>query len=404
MTETPVILSHNLLKAATITGDFLENRPPWRIADGLRWTGWEGISSSLHTLEVVAHNMLDNGDFEINAGGWFVDTAGGSGSFSRNTSNPLDGEGDGHIEAVTAGESEKLRVISLDGFKLKAGRTYRFSFIARADASRTLRYGFVEEDISREADYSETTVGTSATEVYLDFTPSEDGHYRPFWRPMEAGDFYVDDAHLCEARIPDTVAIDGGHTLQGYAFRIWKADTCWTGASFTKWLPFRVVASPGPVYVTKEDASERGVYWKIDFSPIDVSELPRPGLSLMWIGRRWRLPRNFSGEFDPYAARTVTREIRGERGVEARTRRFTRRIFEGALRHLSPSEYVEVEKFMEDTESGETPFAFLWRPETNPDNMLIMRLEDPERNAPYKGGYLRDWPFKAVELVGAANI
>lgn len=404
MTETPVILSHNLLKGAVITGDSRENRPPWRIADGLRWTRWEAVSSGAHTLEAVVQNMLANGDFELNADGWFVYVSnGGGGSFSRNTSNPLDGEADLHIEALTAGTSEKLKIINREAFRLKAGRVYRFSFVARSDASRVLRYGFVEGDVNQEPGYSEDAVGTEAVELYYDFTPAGDGVYRPFWRPMEAGDFYVDDAHLCEARIPDTMAIDRGHTLEGYAIEIRKADTCYSGASFVEWKSLFPPACREPVYVVKHDASERGVYWKIDFIPADIAGLPPPGLPLMWIGRRWTLPRNFSGEFDPYSARTAVRAVQGERGIRASTRRFSRRIFEGTLRHLSPSEYAEVEKFMEDTDGGEAPFAFLWRPETNPADMLVMRLEEGERYVPFKGGILREWPFKAVELVGAAN-
>jgi len=402
MTETPVILSHNLLKAATITGDFRENAPPWRIADGLRWTRWEGVSSGAHSLDVVTHNMLANGDFELNAEGWFLDASGGGGGgFSRNTADPIDGAADLRIEAASAGTSEKLKVVSLEGFLLKAGRTYRFGFVARADASRGLRYGFVAEDVGEEVGYSEATIGAEAVELFHDFTPSEDGCYRPYWRPLEAGDFYVDDAHLCEARVPDAVAIDRGHALEGYAVEIWKADTCYSGASFVKWMPATVVASPGPIYIEKPDASQRGVYWRIKFLPLGIPGLPPPGLSLMWMGRKWSLPRNFSGDFDPHAARTAVREVRGERGVAARAGRFSRRVFEGVLRHLSPAEYSEVDKFMEDTDGGEAPFVFLWRPETNPGDMLIMRQQEAERNAPYRGGYLREWHLKAEELVGA---
>jgi len=405
MAETPVIVSHNVLSGAVITGDSREGYPLWRIVDGLRWTWWEAVSSSTHYIYVLVKNLLLNGDFEVSTEGWFIQTNGaGDGSFSRNTANPIDGEADGFIDVTTADSGiNKVIVTSLKSYLLKKGGTYRFSFAAKADATRSLRYGFAVNDLTEESSYSDEDLGAGVTELYEDFTPTADGEYRVFWRPLEPGGFYVDDVHLCEVRDVDTIVFDRGHTLQGYIFEVKKADTAYSDASFTVWHPNTMIVSDQPVYSTY-DIAKRGVQWKIKIEPAGLPGLPAPQITLAWIGRRWELPRNFTGKFDPHALRTFSHVIRGERGIEARTRRFSQRIFDGALRNIDPADYEDIERFMTDTDNGTLPFVFLWRPAGNATDLLVMRLDREGRSVPYDGGHLRNWPFRAVELTGARKL
>ena len=406
MTETPVILSHNVLKDAVITGDCRDGFPPYRVADGLKWTWWEGVSSAPQYIYVKAANMLQNGDFELNVNSWaLVPMGSAEGTFSRNTVDPLSGVADGYIDADVADDGENsLRVATLNTYRLKANRTYRFSFAAKVTFFAVMRFGFLRADLSAEEFFTDSTINTWANEYYLDFTPSADGEYRVFWRPLEPGDFKVDDAHLCEVRDVDTVVIDRGHTLQAYMFTVQKAESAFSNPWWLNWHVGLVIVSNGPYYY-QPPSSTRGVQWKIAIQPFSLLPgLPPPQITLMWIGKQWTLPRNFSGLVDPDARKITSHVITGERGIEARTQQSSLRVFNGVLRNITPAEYMGVELFMEDTDQGTLPFAFLWRPASAPEDLLVMRLDKEERLVPYRGGYLRDWQFNAVELAGERKL
>ena len=404
MTETPVILSHNVLKNAFFNGDHREGFKPLRMSDGLRWTWWEGVSASEHFIYVAVPTMLANGDLNTNVDGWYVHESGGAdGTFTHNTTDPIDGDGDGFIDAVTADNSDKvLAVMSLRGYYLEAGRTYRFGSVAAADASRGFRCGFVDADLD-EACGSDFTVGTDVEEMYVDFTPSSSGEYRVFWRPTEAGDFHVDDAHLCEVRDVDSFFIDRGHSLFGYYFTVKYADTIYSQAQFNTWQSGELILSDNPLY-RSYGTGKRGVQWRLGFTPTAIPGIVPPQVNLLWLGRRWKLPRNFSGSFDPRASRVYSDTVVGERGIESASKQYSRRLFKGVLRNISPDEYSEVEMFMDDTDDGALPFGFVYRPDSDPFDATVIRLEKGGCETPYRGGYLREWNFNAAELSGYRNI
>ena len=406
MTETPVILSHNVLKDAVITGDCRDGYPPYRIADGLRWTWWEGVSPAAQEILVKVPNMLQNCDFELNLNGWvFYATGSASGSFSRNTVDPIEGVADGYLDTDSADSGNNAaRVVSMSTYHLKANRTYRFSFAAKAVHVALMRFGFMTATLLEEVSYTDTSINDWPSEYYWDFTPLADGDYRVFWRPLQPSDFKVDDAHLCEVREVDTLVIDRGHTLQTYAINVKKADTTYYNPYYSDWLLGEVILSNNPYYY-KVSFPERAVQWKIVVQPFaPFPGLPPPQINLIWIGRQWALPRNFSGLVDPHASKTTSHVVTGERGIEARTQQSSLRVFNGVLRNITPAEYREIEMFMEDTDDGTLPFAFLWRPISAQDDLKVMRLDKEERLAPYRGGYLRDWEFNAVELAGERKL
>lgn len=400
MAETPIILSHNVLKGAKITCDSAAGYPAWRIADGLRWTWWEGVSVGNHDILVMVPNLITNGDFELNADGWFSILIGSAaGTFSRNTTNPIDGAADGHLVVGVADNSTNLFYEStIKPFSLKAGRTYRFSSVVKAGAALDLVIGFMSASLNVDS-FLEVNANTGAQEVYLDFTPTVGGEYRVFYQPLEAGDFFVDDVHLCEVRDVDTLFLDQGHNLIGYNMELKCANTAYSNAAFNSVLSSSYVITDKS-YFSLCAHPARGVQWKISIMDIEVCPLSIPRISLAWIGRRWTLPRNFSGAFDPHASRTFSQIVSGERKIETRTYQASSRFMSGTLRNLSPFEYEEIIKFMDDTEDAVLPFVFIWRPISNPGDVLLMRLDKEERNVPCRGGYFRDWPFNAVEVCG----
>jgi hypothetical protein len=70
---------------------------------------------------------------------------------------------------------------------------------------------------------------------------------------------------------------------------------------------------------------------------------------------------------------------------------------------MNSVDYENVKNFFADTDNGAKPFFFAWKPDSDPDDIICMRLKGA-RNVPYTGGVLRQWGFEAEEVVGYRKV
>ncbi len=410
MPELPVILHHNMLKRAVIAADSADSDfPAYRIADDLLHTWWKPESSASHVLTIKALNMLDNPGFEIGIDGWFLRVAGsGAGTFTRNTTAPIEGDGDAELDATTAnGSTDKVIMMTRKPFRLKAGRTYRMSFVAKAgNADKDLRYGFIAGDFTETAAYytDETGLGTAATELYKEITPASDIDLHVYFRALEIETYNIDVVHLCEVRDVDAIVFAKGHGCQGYTYSVKYADSAYGSASFSSWQAAMKITTREAVYATVETA-KKAPQWKITIAPISgYSGLDAQEVPLIFLGEQWTLPHHFAGKFDPYEVTNKVRSFKGDTGIENRMKQSSQRMFNATLKNLTSTDAADFEKFFDDTDNGVDPFAFIWKPTSAPTDVLIARLDKPVRKVPYRGGQIRDWPFKIIELPGERNV
>lgn len=407
MPEFPIIMSQNILDGAKITGNEITGHELERMRDGHRHTWWQAPGTSAQFVEIRAKNLITNSDFEIDLAGWVRYFGGaGAGTFTRNTTAPIEGVADGLVTATTADASADIMgALYFQPFFFRAGRTYRIMFRALQDGPgvKQIRFGFLKEGFVEDAlFYKSENANTTDTGHYFDAAPTVDGWFQPFIRCLEPQALQFDEVVVGEVRENDTLIIDGGHTLflAGIDIDYRNTETAiWSnvaGPSFVSW------PNKAPVFITFTGV--KALAWRVKFSvftlnpDIDVAKAP-----LMFIGKRWTLPHHFSGSFDPDQEDRFEDFTKGDRGIAQRSLKYNQRVFRAAFSHINATHYLDVEKFFEDTDNGTKPFFFAWQPTTKPHDILCMRLRR-SREVPFRNGALRDWNFEAEELAGRREI
>ena len=406
MPEYPIILAHNVLDGAVLTGNDITDHELERLRDGHRHTWWESPSTAAQTIVIKCANLLENGDFEIDASGWQeLEAGGGAGAFTRNTTTPLEGVGDMQVVVTTADSNTLVYMVVAPGrpIFMRAGRTYRFSFQAISTlASRQIWFGFVDEDFTENAAYRTSgVVDTAAGEYFFDYTPAADGVYHPYIRFRHVSTFNIDEMVCNEVRDVDTLIIDGGHTLR-YASIAVQYSVAGLGAGGTVAYPTTFHYKDEPLYITF--AGVKALHWKviITITP-NITGAPVAKVPAMYLGKRWTLPHHFSGSFDPHRNDRFDDEIKSDMGIMLRMHKYNQRMFSASMSHLSTTDYENVKHFFEDTLNGARPFFFIWQPTTDPTDAPFLRLKG-SRDIPYQGGALRSWGFEAEEVVGQRKL
>ena len=175
-----------MLDGAELSGNEVTGHELERMRDGHRHTWWQAPGTVRQDIIIRAKNILSNEDFENGVDGWTLYTAGsGAGTFAANTSGPIDGNGDALLTATTANSTTNVVIaLYVSLVFLKANRSYRFMFRAMVQdgAQKTIRFGFLKDDLTEDANFYEDTeyAGTTDGGHYVDVTPTADG-WRTNW-------------------------------------------------------------------------------------------------------------------------------------------------------------------------------------------------------------------------------
>lgn len=405
MVEYAQILSHNVLDGAIYTGDEVEGHELDRLADGYRHTWWEAPNLGGQEIILRVKNLIYNPGFEVDTSRWLAYVIGGGvGTITRNTTSPLSGIADVDLTATVADAG--AAIVCITAFPMifmRANRTYRMMFLSKASgANKNIRFGFLKEDFSEDSDFYSDAIAQNGIKVghYKDVTPTSDGWYRPFCRIKEAGTVYLDDFVSNEIRDVNTIIIDIGHTLQDAIMQVLYRNTEHTG-----WIAATAPAlwyNEQPLYWTFTGV--KALSWKITINqPLFYPDVQVAKIPLLYLGKRWEMPHQFIGAFDPYASRRVTDMIISERGIVQDTLNYHQRTFKAALPYLTPVEYKELELFYEDTNNGLKPFFFIWKPTSFAWDIIPIKIKG-NRLSPYSWYNSRSWTLNAEELIGARKI
>lgn len=404
MIQTPIILAHNVLDGALLTGNETPGHELYRLCDGLRHTWWQAPSTAMQDIDVRVKNMILNSDFENDLRGWALFTSGGaSGEFLRNETSPISGRADAVMNAVDADDGEAVfMVFQYEPFFFKGGRTYRMMFRAKAQtATKQIRFGFLDNTfVESENSYKSDFVYQAGSGHYFDFTPASDGWYRVYVRLMESGTIQLDEVVVGEARSVNTLIIDRGHTLSmasiGVFYRNHENGGWGVAKQVETWL------SPAPVFIEFEPV--KALSWRIRIAVWTACpEIPPASAQILYLGERWTLPRNFSGAFDPHRIERIEEKYESDCGINIRRLKYAKGVFRATLSNLGDADYENVSRFFEDTNNGIKPFFFIFRPLDCPTDVQLMRLTS-SCNVPYEGGARRSWSLEAEEVTGGRTI
>jgi len=423
----PAILSHNLLHNAQITADSEETGyEAWRLKDGKLHTYWKAETAATHEIIIKTKNMINNNDFEIDLTDWALyESGGGFGTLTRNTVAPIQGDGDAKLDATTANNTNQIvMMISKTSYRLKAGRTYRFSFVARGGAVNSkIQYGYaIIDDLlglpEIYASESKIDLGVAATEITGPiFTPEENIDCHIFFRALEINTFWIDEIHLSEVRYNDTLVFPKGHNLLGYQMSLFYADTTSNSASFSPIFTKRIYSNESIYYIYSKTfyAPVYKIIFQRGIALGMYSNLPQE-IPLIYWGKRWELDRDtykFIDNFDSEFENRMETKVTSDQGLFHYTHRGNQKRFIRNIMPFGDDEYENVIKFFEDTENGMIPFGLSLRPcnesiEANTDlitygNTYLMRLVGG-RNVPYFDVGKRNWPFEAEEILGTRYI
>lgn len=406
MPEFPVILSQNVLHNARLVGTDIVDHELKRLQDGHRHTWWQAPGTSTQSIEIRPQNSAINPDFEIDINGWSqLISGGGAGSLVHNIISPIVGAGDALLTATTADAStDAVAAIQIQPILLKANRTYRIMMRALVqDASqKNVRLGFIKEGLVEDAAfYSVVAVQTTDSGHHVDVTPTEDIWAHPYMRAVEPQTMQFDDVVVGEVRDVDTIIIDAGHTMLLAAITVqFRNNEKITYSSVSS--PSKLVwTNNAPVYINFD--GQKSLSWKINITVLPIPQIEVAKAPLIYLGKRWTLPHHFSGSFDPQQTERFDDMTIGDRGVAQRSLKHNQRKFVASLSAIDSTNYLDVEKFFEDTDNAADPFFFIWKPETNMNDILCMRLET-SRIVPYQNGAQRRWEFNAIELAGKREI
>lgn len=407
MPEFPVILSHNVLDGGRLTGNSVNGHQLERMRDGHRHTWWQAPGTSIQRIEIRAKNSVVNPDFEIDTSGWvFIFVGGGAGTFARNTTDPLVGAADALLTVTTAdASSDIVAVAQVDPIFMRANRTYRIMIraIVQDVSQKNIRLGFLKEGLIEDAAfYSVVAAQTTDSGHHVDITPTADGWFHPYIRALEPQTLQFDDVIAGEMREIDTLIIDRGHTLSLGSIDVDFRNNEKIGYSNVSNASFSQWTNKAPIYLTFD--SEQALSWRVNitvFTPYPLIEVAK--VPVMYLGERWTLPHHFSGSFDPDREERFDDLTIGDRGVAQRSLKYNQRRFVASLAAIDATNYLDVEKFFEDTDNATKPFFFAWKPESNINDILYMRLNG-SRIVPYQNGAQRLWNFDAEELAGARII
>lgn len=404
MPEFPVILSHNVLDDALITGSDIVGHELKRMRDGHRHTWWQAPGTGLQAIDIRPRNLADNSNFDIDLHGW-VALGAGVATFEHNTTAPIVGDGDALLTATTADASANVVVATqIQPIFMAANTTYRIMIRALVQdaAPKNIRLGFLEEGLTEDAAfYDVVQIQTTDNGHHVDITPTADAWFHPYIRAIEPQTLQFDDVVVGEVRDVDTLIIDAGHTLLLATISIRHRDN--------EKITYSVVGSPSstqwtnnsPIYITFDPV--KSLSWKIQITAFPIPQIPVAKIPLMYLGKRWTLPHHFSGSFDPDQKERFDDMTIGDRGVAQRSLKYNQRKFVASLAAIDQTTNLDVQKFFDDTDNAAKPFFFIWKPETNLKDILCMRLET-SKNVPYQNGAQRRWEFDALELAGRREI
>lgn len=403
MPEFPIILTHNVLDGAELTADDIPAHEIDYLRDGHRHTWWQAPATTLQNITARAANSVVNPDFEIDDSGWnFIASGGGAGSFARNTTAPIVGNGDALLIATTANDTGQLvAVFQFEPIFMKANRTYRIMIraLVQDGVQKNIRLGFLQADLTEDAScYDVIAVQTTDNGHHVDITPTDDGWFHPYIRALEPQTLQFDDVVVGEVRNVDTLIIDAGHNLILAGIDVDyrpNEKVGWSNVanpSTTQWQ------TKGPVYITFD--GQMALSWRVNitvwplYAGVEVAKVP-----LLYLGKRWTLPHHFSGSFDPQQKERFDDMTVGDRGVAQRSLKWNARRFKASLSAIDDTNNLDLDKFFEDTDNGAKPFFFAWKPDSNINDILCMRLEGA-KNVPYQNGAQRRWEPDFIELAG----
>lgn len=406
MSENPIMLAHNVLDGASLSGNYVAGNELERMRDGNRHTWWEAPSTALQDVILRSKNLITNFGFEIDLDGWGdVATGGGAGTITRNTTAPINGDADLLVDATAANNGANLYIVfHFRPFFFRAGHTYRMMLMADTQevAQKLFRFGFICEGLTEDPDcYDEQHAQVSATGHYVDVTPETDGWYHVYIRMLEIAATQFDDIVVNEVRDVDTLIVDVGHTLHLCTIAIDYRNT--ESAAWTVAKAGAAWNCVGPVYLTF--TGRKALSWRIRFiATILYADVPVVKVPLLYLGKRWEIDRNRAKFYDPHEEARFDYSVIGDRGIQHRVHRYNQRRYRTILLPFSIEDYTEIEDFFIDTENGLKPFFFIPRPTTNISDILVMRMTKG-RNAPYFAPNLqRQWDFDIEEVLGARMI
>lgn len=414
MSETPLILAHNLFKDPSFIEASSENAsyPATNLLDMTRHTLWKASASGVVNIRIHNKNLVRNPGAELNLNYWTSEKTSGTPvwTFTRNTSSPIKGNADFKIEKTSG--SGVVRARSLQTFDLKANRTYVLSFLHHIEPTTLeLNGGFLDSMGATFQDDGNNSWKTfqswplaTITGTTFRFTPTvdHDGCMLAFWFSTDHA-FHFDAVHFNEVRDPDTLIIDRGHNLKQMTmkaqFAATELDTGWSNPTGNnvrldnneaKVLQF---TGPGVANATH--------FWRVRIESV-VPAVPQ--ISNLWLGEGWSLASNPERPFDPESEVSNVIDIETDAGFRRSFSNYRKRLLSAEFAHIDPTdEAPNWTRFWEDIRQGRDPFWWLWRPATSPKSPLYARLSDRKFAMPYDP-YFRSAAIEAEEVGGKLGI
>lgn len=391
--ETPVILSHNILEGAEMSGAAsVVGNDLYKLSDHLRHTYFKATTTAEIEIIIRAATLTENSSMETNITDWSLDVeSGGSATFAHNTTTPINGVGDGKV--VNSVAAKWATVYSDKIFLLKGGRTYRIMGKCKPSTTIQARIGWSQGDLTILSSADKSVGGTlGVNHVY---TPSVDTFARVFVAVADAATVQWDDIIMAEARTIDTIIIDKGHNLQDSQVEVmsrveemvtWNVTNLAYANNYTQGVYYKALTTSG-------DA----INWRIRVRlGADNYEIPS-----IHLGKKWTLTRPFTEPFDNDSADIFFTETTSIDGISKRELNYNARQIQAQFNFIAASDYADIQKFYEDVKNGEIPFWILPRPTTQPLDALLMKMKGKERRAPEGPNIFRSWGFTAQEITGA---
>lgn len=403
--ERPVIFAHNEFKEGVFLEDWTSQldilHTPEQALDGLRDTFWSAFTAAAQTTPFRVANLLVNGTWQDSSVGWgLVLGATSVGTYARQSTVVLEGDGAGEIDITTYGATEVNQIHSDRRYTLKAGVTYHIAFAAKSALDSALDAKMILFDSAGVAKATATV--SAVTDVawqgaQASFTPTVDmrGAYVALEAIPEVNTTYFDTAMFAPVRAVDSWAIDQAHDLRGATV---KLET--KLHPMDSWTTQKTIVPVDNRVIYETFAGVKAMWFRLDISsPILVPKLPG-----LWIGERFTLTHNPLSGWDSDERNTDSNKVDTDGGTSYIYKNWTKHGVNPNFSNIHPTiEFPAWKQWWEDTNEGVDAFWWINNPITLPDEMLLVLLTDTSFGFPFDE-HLRSGGFSAEELLGALEV
>lgn len=184
--------------------------------------------------------------------------------------------------------------------------------------------------------------------------------------------------------------IDKNHTLNGVQCRFAYSDD---GVNYTQIDVF--TPSGSGVIFRQYTGQTTHQYHRLNMAA--SSELNR--INQIWFGQAWSLERNPAVPFDPDAENITFDDYVSQSGIIVRYQRFQKRVIEMKFPIIQAAMYTNIKTLFSDFKTYGGFLWFVFRPTSNPADILFMINKTNKRSFPYPGGIPRTGSFQFEEVL-----